>query len=268
MTDKTSGDPGKADASGKSIFAFKTVAATIGGSVLTLAVALAQVSYSNHLEVLHRQGEQGLAVQTQLLDLTGRIANELNLIVGLARQASTADAQAREEILADAEARYRDHLKPLFDEWGANRLLLRNRGVQVYGPAVGRLVYDPTDNALAANQCNVLAPVAESTARPADCGPSMHEEAVRLTALMIGISVTGAPPDEMVPNGFDAAADTAREVLARYLQCLRTFGDPNAPVRCRHFADLLMISIRRLDLVGVARERLANAIMANSRLAG
>src|SRR5882762_5133113 len=82
-----------------SVFAFKALVTTIGGSLLTLGVAIAQIQYSDHLEVVRRQGDQGIAYQERLLTLTGQIHNELSVIANLARRSAVPDVAVRTQYL-------------------------------------------------------------------------------------------------------------------------------------------------------------------------
>lgn len=246
-----------------SVFAFKALVTTVGGSLLTLGVAIAQVQYSDHLEVVRRQGDQGVAYQEHLLTLTGQIRNELSDIVNLARKAMVRDPAVREQFLAQAEGRMNDNLDPLYRQWGLEMLFLRNRGTQVFGADVGDFVDNLRDEGLQLNECTVVVPVGTRRSN-GECGASAWREAVTLTASVISIrqqhSFAMFRAGATGPTGFDANAAFARTALHHYIACAQRIGDPRMPLRCRHLGEALAIAIQRAELVALARENLADAI--------
>jgi hypothetical protein len=266
MSEQQAADAGK-PGGGVFIFAWKAVATTIGGGLLTLAVALAQMQYSNHLDRLKRQNEQGIVFQERILALTGQIETELNDIVDLLRSSVSKDQDTRIAALAEARRRFSANLIPLYQRWDTDRLLLRNRGAQIYGRAVALDIYDPADDTRKPDDCDVLA--AADAVPPDECGPAMFAEATHLTASMILLRAHGAPlPEGTGPRGFEAASAIAGGLVDRYIRCRQWLGDPKAPSRCQHLAEGLIIAQRRVGLVGIARERLADAIMESSGVDG
>lgn len=245
------------------VFAFKALVTTLGGSLLTLGVAVAQIQYSDHLEVVRRQGDQGIAYQERLLTITGQIHNELVAIVNLARKAAVPDREVREEYLNQAQTRMNENLDPLYRQWGLEMLLLRNRGAQVFGADVGDFVDNLRDEGLEFDDCTIVVPVGTPRSN-ADCAASAHQEAVSLTASVIAMrqrhSLEAFRAGATGPTGFHANAAFARTALHRYIACARGLGDPRAPRRCRPLGEALAIAIERVELVGLARENLADAI--------
>lgn len=245
------------------VFAFKALVTTVGGSLLTLGVAVAQIQYSDHLEVVRRQGDQGIAYQEHLLTLTGQIRNELSDIVSLARQAMVRDPAVRAQLLAQAQGRMNGSLDPLYRQWGLEMLLMRNRGAQVFGAEVGDFVDNLEDGGLQLNDCTVVVPVGTPRSNGA-CGASARREAIALTASVISIhqqhSLAIFRAGATGPTGFDANAAFARTALHRFLGCAQRLGDAKTPQRCRDLGYALEIAIQRSELVGLARENLADAI--------
>jgi hypothetical protein len=254
---------------GRSLFTYKAVAATLGGSLLTLCVTVAQITYANHLEVLRRQGEQGLAFQARLLDLTGRIENELSQTLDIVRHSDTPERAVRDELLAEADRRMDENLAPLYRQWSLESLLLRNRGAQIYGNEVGELIYSPADGSFQENDCSMVVRDA-SPQENGDCRRLMEMEQGFLRGFVTEIRQGGTlgpfRRSTRSPKSFQANASIARTVLHRYVACARSEGRPDRPPRCSHMPQALEIATRRVELVGVARENLADAIVSRSAL--
>jgi hypothetical protein len=254
---------------GRSLFTYKAIATTLGGSLLTLCVAVAQITYANHLEVLRRQGEQGLAFQDRLLDLTGRMESELSHILNIVRHSNTPERAVREELLAEADQRMEENLAPLYRQWGMESLLLRNRGAQIYGNEVGELIYNPADDSFQENNCSMVVRDVDPPANR-DCARLMEMERSFLHDFVAEIRQSGTLEpfrrSARSPKSFQANAAIARTVLHRYIVCAGSDARPDLPPRCAHMPQALEIAIRRVELVGVARENLADAIVARSAL--
>ena len=119
-------------------FTVKTAAATIGGGVLTLCVTVAQISYTKYLEVLERQGEQGIVLQQELFQKTGRIENEIINVYNVLHNNPALEPDP--ELTAS--------LNGLNEQWRLDRLWFRIRGAQVYGNGVGDRIYDPREESI------------------------------------------------------------------------------------------------------------------------
>lgn len=253
----------------RSLFTYKAIATTLGGSLLTLCVAIAQITYANHLEVLRRQSEQGVAFQARLLDLTGRMESELSDILNIVRHADTPELTVRDGLLAEAGRRMEENLAPLYRQWGMESLLLRNRGAQIYGSEVGALIYSPADGSFQENDCSVVVRDVDPPANR-DCARLMEMERSFLHDFVAQIRQSGSlePFRQSVrsPTSFQANAEIARTVLHRYIACAGAAGRPDLPPRCGHMPQALEIATRRVELVGMARENLADAIVVRSAL--
>lgn len=248
-------------------FAFKAMATTLAGGILTLGIAIAQISYSNHLEVLRRQTEHGGEVQARLLQTTGRIENELWAVgLGLREQERSRDPERlREEVTI----RWNRDLAPLFRQWRTDRLLLRNQASQIYGRDVAALIYDRSEAPFYADGCAVVRRGEDP--RDADCAGPMRAELNRLGSFVAGLARSetldafrSAPNS---PRSFNANAEIAFTIFANYRDCTAP-ADPTvrAKSRCLNLPAMLEIALRRASLVRIARENLAEAIMAASAL--
>ncbi|HWT12659.1 MAG TPA: hypothetical protein VN231_07895 [Allosphingosinicella sp.] len=263
---KPAAKSGGKGAAGAAAFAYKAMATTVGGSLLTLGVAFAQITYSNHLESLHRQSEHGIGFQSRLLEQTGRIQNELTNIVDILRRADTPEPDVRAGLVAEAERRWNENLDPLFQRWRLDRLLLRNRGAQIYGRGVGELIYSLGDERFRADSCNVVG--LDGPAPPADCAGAIARERAFLDDFLTEIRRSGGlepfRSGTRSPISFQANAAIARMILYRFIACASSEGEADRPSRCSNPQDGLQIAVRRTELVGIARENLAEAIMERS----
>jgi len=249
-------------------FAFKAVATTLVGSILTAAVAIAQISYSNHLEVLRRQAEQGGEFQARLLQTTGRIENEL-WAVAVSIKEQTRSRQDPGRLREEVTIRWNRDLAPLFRQWRSDRLLLRNQAAQIYGREVAALIYDRSDTPFYADGCAVVRRGADP--RATDCAAPMQAEFDRLAPLVAGLARSEtldafrAAPNS--PLSFNANAEIAFAILADYRECTAP-ADPTVrpKSRCVNLPAMVEIAIRRASLVRIARENLAEAIMTASAL--
>jgi hypothetical protein len=249
-------------------FASKAVATTLVGTILTIAIAIAQISYSNHLEILRRQAEQGGEMQARLLQITGRIENELWAVA----RSMTEQERTREEaerLRNEVTTRWNRDLAPLFLQWRSDRLMLRNQASQIYGRDVAALIYDRSDSRFYIDGCDVVRRGADP--RINDCAGPMRAEWNRLApfvaALARGETLEAFRAASNSPISFNANAEIAFTILSHYLECTAP-ADPTVrpKSRCNNLPAMLEIARRRVSLVGVARENLADAIMAASAL--
>jgi hypothetical protein len=264
-TAKAASDQPANGKAGAAQFTYRTLAATVGGALLTLTIAVAQTTYSNHLEVLRRQGEQGVDFQTNLLNLTGGISSQATEITNILERRTVTEAD-RDAIAGAAQDQFTRDLLPLTRQWRVSRLLLRNRAAQIYGREVGALVYSRADAAFRLDDCNVV--TRDDRPAPANCEQSAQAELAFLNGLA-DRSRTDPGLREFrtggrSPTSFDANAEIAFVLLDRYFSC--TERPANPPPRCANLPLMREIARRRVDLLGVARENIANAIVENSYL--
>lgn len=247
------------------LFGFKAVATTVGGGLLTLLIALAQMRYSTHLEILQRQDDQGVEFQNRLAQNLGRIENEFNDILDLVRT----DRIGR---LREARLRLDTNLNELFRNWRLIRLNMRSRASQIYGPTVGNLIYNPEEEMFRLDRCYVTVRL-DDPARNQNCATRGRREGFRLAAL---VQVSRLRPgDHALLNvrwaqaSFQANARLLRVVFENYVKCrLRRAEHPRErpPRQCEHIEDMERIVVSRLDLVAIAREEISTAIMERSTL--
>lgn len=238
-------------------FGLKTVAATLGGSVLTLCVAVAQLWYAERLETIDRQGREGLEFQTRLLAITGAVDNELMRTAAVIKN----DVAPASQLTAPA---LRAGLEQVYGRWRSERLLLRNQAAQIYGRRVGALVYDVSEQSFDVDRCNVVARLGQAAA--ADCAQRLHREAEATEGFVARIrrsrGLEAFDKAEDSPRSFDANLQLTRKLLSRYARCVAEAGRDYA----RACADLRRLFVMRAELVGIARENFAQAIMESSTL--
>ena len=245
------------------LFSAKAAMATVGGGLLTLIVTIAQVTYQQHLEVLDRQSEQGNLFQAQLFQATGHIENELIDIFNILSEHQ--DAPVDDGI--------HNRLDRLSDQWRLTRLTFRVRGAQIYGRTVGNLVYDPSEEVIDLDGCNVQIQRGDRAAN-SNCAVRRRAEAVRLTRLVASLRSEGAQRGEAHwrPVGFQSKFRLTRKVLHAYADCrieapaaAAAAAGPADP-KCERLGDTLLILARRIDLLVLAREALSTQIMRSSAL--
>ena len=266
------GRPKHGSASGGAVaFSLKALATTVGGAVLTFGIYLAETAYSNHLETIRRHDAQGIEFQAQILDLTGRIEGELTEIDHSLRRANDRDPATREQNLRDAVRIY-DNLAPLYAQWRRDRLLLRNRGSQIYGPEIGDITYSVFDEAIEPNNCGVTLLSGSTHILPpgAGCLMQRREEYYYLNRVVTRINETRSlalfNSDPRLPKTFQANAAIARDVIHRYLICMSAQPNHPSPPNCEEPPVFLQIVGLRVTLVGLARANLADAIRTASAL--
>ena len=241
------------------LFSVKAAMATVGGGLLTLVFTIAQITYQQHLEVMNRQSEQGAQFQSQLFQTTGHIENEFMDIFGSLNENRAAPVEA------DIHAR----LDQLGDQWRLARLTFRVRGAQIYGRAVGNLIYDPSEETIDLDDCNVEIRRGDRAAN-GNCAGRRRAEALRLRRLVDSLRADAAPRGEAHgrPVGFQSNFRLTRKVLHFYVDCRinsrPVAGTPNPG--CDGLADTLEILARRIDLLVLAREALSTQIMRSSAL--
>lgn len=245
-------------------FAWKSVWAAVGGAILTVVVGLTQAWYSDRLESRHRQDEHGVEFQNRLALATGRIENEFNDIVDLAKEGGNAS-------LAEALRRVDGSLNDLFRQWRLVRLDLRSRASQVYGSDVGNLVYDPEEESFELDGCYVTVRIGDRIANH-NCSARRRLEERRLRLLTRAIRLRPSEPllrrAGWTPASFQANARLTRKVVERYVRCKASEGAVSPSVwnrQCPDLDDMEGIVIARLDLVAISREEISSAIIATSR---
>jgi hypothetical protein len=257
--EKAPGEPGRRARTSAWLFSVKAAMATAGGGLLTLAVTIAQITYQQHLEVMDRQSEQGSVFQGQLFETTGHIENELiDIFNGL-----------DEDRAAPVDVAVHARLDDLADRWRLARLTFRVRGAQIYGRTVGDLIYDPAEETIDVDDCNVQVQRGDRAANR-DCAGRRRAEALRLSQLVDSLRGDVARRGEAHwrPVGFQSNFRLTRKVLHAYVDC-RISPAPAAAApnpRCDGLADTLLILARRIDLMVLAREALSTQIMRSSAL--
>lgn len=261
--EKAPAEPGSRARTSAWLFSVKAAMATAGGGLLTLVVTIAQITYQQHLEVLDRQSEQGNLFQAQLFQATGHIENELIDIFNILSEHQD----------APVDAGIHDRLDTLSDQWRLTRLTFRVRGAQIYGRSVGNLVYDPSEETIDLDTCNVEIQRGDRAAN-SDCAVRRRAEAVRLTRLVASLRSDVALHGEAHwrPIGFQSNFRLTRKVLHAYADCrieapaaAAAAAGPADP-KCERLADTLLILARRIDLMVLAREALSTQIMRSSAL--
>lgn len=226
-------------------------------SVLGSFVLDSHVAYREKLQL---QNDAGLALQEELLALTGEIEARLYQLNELARSSDPQDLAAAERSLAE-------DLQPLVDRWTAERLSYRNRAAQIWGEPVALAIFDRRERVWGFDDCN---PLARDDGLRTACGDELQAEADRLHTVR-SAAATGdfTGYERLEARGFDAAFFFARNGLQRYLRCRQapparpaSPPDPRLALRCADPDALRQITAERARLVGVARERVADAILA------
>jgi len=237
------------------LFSLKAAATTIGGGLLTLGFTVAQIAYSDHLAVLQRQNDYGIAFQREFFALSGQIENQMIDVFNLAKD-GTPD---------QADALQRSALHPMTEQWRQVRLWFRVRGAQIYGRRVGELVYDPGEEAVDLDDCAVERPAGQPPGR-GDCAARQQAEAARLARTIARIRTDRLTGEETSrePASFQSNVRLTRGALLAYVQCLRVAAA--APAAGRPCASLERIVASRLQFMQFAREDISSAIMRSSAL--
>ena len=242
------------------LFSVKAAMATVGGGLLTLIVTIAQITYQQHLEVMDRQSEQGSLFQSQLFQTTGHIENEfIDILDSLAENPAA-------PVAPDIHAR----LDALGDQWRLARLTFRVSGAQIYGRAVGNLIYDPGEETIDLDDCNVQIQRGDRAANR-DCAGRRRAEALRLRRLVESLRGDVARRGEAHwrPVGFQSNFRLTRKVLHAYVDCrlaAQAAAAGPADPKCEGIADTFEILARRTDLMVLAREALSTQILRSSAL--
>ena len=219
--EKAPAEPGSRARTSAWLFSVKAAMATVGGGLLTLIFTIAQITYQQHLEVMDRQSEQGSQFQSQLFQTTGHIENEFMDIFD-----SLSENQA-----APVEADIHARLDELGDQWRLARLTFRVRGAQIYGRTVGNLIYDPSEETIDLDDCNVEIQRGDRAAN-GNCAVRRRAEALRLTRLVESLRGDVALRGEAHwrPVGFQSNFRLTRKVLHAYVDCrLAAQASPPAP---------------------------------------
>jgi hypothetical protein len=238
------------------LFSLKAAATTIGGGLLTLGFTVAQIAYSDHLAVLQRQNDYGIAFQREFFALSGQIENQMIDVFNLAKDGAPDQADALQ----------RSALHPMTEQWRQVRLWFRIRGAQIYGRRVGALVYAPEEEAVDLDDCAVERPAGQPPGR-GDCAARQQAEAARLAGIIARIRTDRIAGEETShePASFQSNVRLTRGALLAYVQCLRVAAAA-APAAGRPCASLERIVASRLQFMQFAREDISSAIMASSAL--
>ena len=252
---KPSEDAPSSKAGGPIAYSIKALSTAVGGGLLSLAVAGTQMWYSDHLESKRRQADHGFEFQRSLFELSGQIENELR------RQWLLLDEGKFEE----ANARMERQFTPLWEQWRLARLLLRNRGAQIYGDGVGSRIYDTRDLRFVFDRCSVLVHYDDLDA-PGDCAPRVRERVARLQTFIRGVLRSGQlrmfdASRSWLPTSFHASAENARIMSIGVSACVKA-AKAN-PGQC---SDLTRLLGQHVQLVRFSRDNLADAIAARSSL--
>jgi hypothetical protein len=258
--DVESGGESEKGSGRRSVFAFKATAATIGASLLSWAIAMSQSWYTENQEVLRRKSEEGAALQQQILEVTGRIEEEVALISADLKENTSTSIQR-------ALTRTEGPLTRLHLEWQRSRLLLRNRAAQVYGRRFGKLIYNPEERSFIVDGCTVLVRSGDPQAG-SDCVARRRAESARLVefhqAYLRSDNFAALERFEHAPKSFDATFNTAYRVTIRYLNCVSR--REQRPERCDELETLRTIEEQRSNLVSIGRTYLATRIVEASAL--
>jgi len=241
-------------------FSLKAAAATVGGGLLTWGFTIAQITYTDHLTVLQRQNDLGIAYQREFFALSGQIENQMIDIFDAAKDGAPDEAAALQ----------RTALHPMTEQWRQVRLWFRVRGAQIYGRRVGDLVYDPAEEAVDLDDCAVERPPGRPPGR-GDCGPRRQAEADRLAGIIARIRTNRLTGEETSrePASFQANLRLTRGALGAYVHCLQMAAPPPAapvPAAGRPCASLERIVLSRLQFMIFSREDISSEIMRSSAL--
>lgn len=250
--------PESALASGErkaALFSFKAAAATVGGGLLTWGFTIAQIAYADHLTVLQRQNDYGIAFQREFFALSGQVETQMIDIFNAAKDGAPDEAAALQ----------RTALHPMTEQWRQVRLWFRVRGAQIYGHQVGNLVYDPAEEAVDIDDCAVERPAGRPPGR-GDCAPRQQAEANRLAGVIARIRTNRLTGEETSrePASFQANLRLTRGVLGAYVRCLQAAAAAHAAGSpC---AGLERMVASRLQFMVFAREDISSEIMESSAL--
>lgn len=236
------------------LFSLKAAAATLGGGLLTWGFTIAQIAYTDHLTVLQRQNDYGIAFQREFFALSGQIENQMIDIFNAAKDGAPDEAAALQ----------RSALHPMTEQWRQVRLWFRVRGAQIYGRRVGEMVYDPSEEAVDLDDCAVERPPGQPPGR-GDCAPRQQAEAARLAGIIARIRTNRLSGEETSrePASFQANLRLTRGALGAYVRCLQAAAVPAAGRPC---ASLELIVGSRLQFMVFAREDISSEIMRSSAL--
>ena len=255
---KPSGDKPSINGGGGLSYSVKALSTAVGGGLLSLAVASTQMWYADHLESRRRQADHGYEFQRTLLDLSGRIEHELLLEWQLLSSGQHEDASRR----------FNQRLEPLWEQWRLARLLLRNRGTQIYGDGVGYRIYNSADLRFVLDRCGLVVRYGEPGAgtaclRRRDARIGQLERYIRLVRDSGHLLFFDANKS-IIPISFHANAENARALVIQVTTCLDgAAAAADAGVECAQEKRLLG---QHVTLVRFSRDNLADAIAARSSL--
>lgn len=254
--DDPKGDRTQSNALG--VVSFKAIVATLGAGLVSLFVALSQIWYKQSVETYARQDQQGFEFQAALLANTGKIERRLIAVANSAKAGRPDDTLARIREFEEA-----------YELWAESDLLQRNLGSQLYGREVGRRIYDLSEQSLKADACGVVHRV-QADFRPQNCATRRAQQLEALTTQVLSIRQQRTDPGiatsaSDLPS-FHTSVRLARETLSTYRFCLdpASRSDRTWALRCGDLASLQRTVVRRAELVRIARERIATAIVMRS----
>jgi hypothetical protein len=237
------------------LFSAKAAATTVGGGLLTLGFTVAQIAYTDHLTVLQRQNDYGIAFQRDFFALSGQIENQLIDIFDMARNGSPDQAVALQQ----------STLHPMGEQWRQVRLWFRVRGAQIYGRHAGDLVYDPREEAVSLDDCAVERAPGQAAGQ-GPCLARQQREARRLAEIIARIRTNRISGGDAAlrPASFQSNFRLTRAALNAYLGCLRTAAARQIPGRpCDALSQIVGT---RVQFMVFTREDLSSEIMQSSSL--
>jgi hypothetical protein len=243
-------------------FTLKTIAASLGGAVLTMVITGAQVWYNDHLDSMHRRGDQGVELQRSMFDKSGLVQRELLAIIEILKDVESHDAFQR------ARTKFYRDFRPAFDLWRANVLLLRNRAADLYGRPVAESVYTTREQGYHVDTCSVVVGPGQAETPGAACAAALDRELQRLRSL---INRTTASPDlrvflddDSVVHSVDRNIFLAHFLLQRYLACKEFQPERRREQQqqgCEAPLKLFESLTYRAEILRFARINLADAVM-------
>jgi hypothetical protein len=216
---------------------------------------MAQIAYTDHLTVLQRQNDYGIAFQRDFFALSGQIENQLIDIFNTARDLSPDQAIALQQ----------STLHPMGEQWRQVRLWFRVRGAQIYGRRAGDLIYDPREEAVSLDDCAVERAPGQAAGQ-GPCIVRQRREARRRAAIIARIRANRISGGDAAlnPASFQSNFRLTRAALNAYLGCLRTAVARHAPGRPCDGLDQIVGA--RIQFMVFTREDLSSEIMRNSSL--
>jgi hypothetical protein len=238
------------------LFSLKAAAAaTVGGGLLTWGFTVAQIAYTDHLAMLQRQADQGIAFQREMFALTGQIENQAIDVFNMAENGAAGEAARLQQATLHVSN----------EQWRQVRLWFRVRGAQIYGRRVGDLVYDPAEESVGLDGCAVELS-ADRPAGAGDCAARQSAEARRLTGIVARVRANrvGGGDTGLHPASFQTNLRLMRRALDAYIACVEEARARR--LAGRPCAGLEQIVGSRLQFMVFSREDLASEIMRNSAL--